>query len=321
MTEDTSPENLRKFLESDDPALVMMGLSMAKGGGVPDELLPTILKFYMWSDDKTIRAAAKSVFVKQAPDELKDFVKENWKPSYRTLSISGDKYPEIVKPFLGAFKTYDFALLEPLIKALEDIDWTVRYRAIVTLGGISPHYYTKTPHVVDYLVEPLIKVLEDEDEYGYVRSNAASVLGEIGDKRAVEPLIKALGDNVYVRYEALPLSGFYTGDRGKISRGAVLKMKKKKPVAVIVALGKIGDKRAVEPLIELLKDPTIGNRHERLEKAVEALGRIGDKRAVEPIIKALHDNIPLNDASAGAKWARNKILPRKQRPVVDWTYV
>ena len=31
MTEDTSPENLRKFLESDDPAMVRMGLSMAKG--------------------------------------------------------------------------------------------------------------------------------------------------------------------------------------------------------------------------------------------------------------------------------------------------
>ena len=29
MTDD--PENLRKFLESDDPAMVLMGLSMAKG--------------------------------------------------------------------------------------------------------------------------------------------------------------------------------------------------------------------------------------------------------------------------------------------------
>jgi hypothetical protein len=35
MTEDTSSENLRKFLESDDPALVRM----AKGAGVPDEML------------------------------------------------------------------------------------------------------------------------------------------------------------------------------------------------------------------------------------------------------------------------------------------
>ena len=31
MTEDTSPENLRKFLESDDPAPVQMGASMLKG--------------------------------------------------------------------------------------------------------------------------------------------------------------------------------------------------------------------------------------------------------------------------------------------------
>ena len=30
MTEDASPENLRKFLESDDPALVRMGISLAE---------------------------------------------------------------------------------------------------------------------------------------------------------------------------------------------------------------------------------------------------------------------------------------------------
>ena len=29
MTDDASPENLRKFLESDDPAMVRMGLSLA----------------------------------------------------------------------------------------------------------------------------------------------------------------------------------------------------------------------------------------------------------------------------------------------------
>ena len=34
MTEDTSPENLRKYLESDDPAMVRMGISMAKGADV-----------------------------------------------------------------------------------------------------------------------------------------------------------------------------------------------------------------------------------------------------------------------------------------------
>jgi hypothetical protein len=34
MTDDASPENLRKFLESDDPAMVRMGISLAKGAGV-----------------------------------------------------------------------------------------------------------------------------------------------------------------------------------------------------------------------------------------------------------------------------------------------
>ena len=38
MTDD--PENLRKFLESDDPAMVLMGLSMAKGTKVILEVVP-----------------------------------------------------------------------------------------------------------------------------------------------------------------------------------------------------------------------------------------------------------------------------------------
>ena len=34
MAEDTSPKNLRKFLENEDPAIVRMGISLAKGAGV-----------------------------------------------------------------------------------------------------------------------------------------------------------------------------------------------------------------------------------------------------------------------------------------------
>jgi hypothetical protein len=83
MTDDASPENLRKFLESDDSALVRMGLSMAKGAGVPDEILGEILWMYMFHDDKTIRAAAKSAFIKLAPEDAKQTVKDNWKASYR----------------------------------------------------------------------------------------------------------------------------------------------------------------------------------------------------------------------------------------------
>tara|TARA_Y100000588_G_scaffold210747_1_gene224884 strand:- start:53 stop:688 length:636 start_codon:yes stop_codon:yes gene_type:complete len=38
MVEDTSPENLRKFLESDDPAMVRKGLSMAKNIDLSENL-------------------------------------------------------------------------------------------------------------------------------------------------------------------------------------------------------------------------------------------------------------------------------------------
>jgi HEAT repeat protein len=51
------------------------------------------------------------------------------------------------------------------------------------------------------------------------------------------------------------------------------------------ALGKIGDTRAVDLLIEKLKDKKLLVRW----KAAEALGEIKDYRAVEPLIHVLND--------------------------------
>ena len=237
MTEDTSPENLRKFLESDVPALVRMGLSMSKGMGVPDELLPTILGLYMWNDDKTIRAAAKSFFNKYASKETQAKVKENWQVKYRTISVKNhfDKFPEAVRPFLEAFKSQDnFSIiaLEPLIKALEDEEWPVREDAARALGMIGDKR----------AVEPLIKMLGDKNKHD--RYSATIALGNIGDKRAVEPLIKALSDDeLWVRRNAAE------------------------------ALGEIGDKRAVEPLIKALEYKHWMVR----EIAVDALKKLGHK--------------------------------------------
>jgi len=56
MTEDASPENLRKFLESDDPALVRMGISLAKGAFYSAYLATSDSK---WKDayDEHVQAA------------------------------------------------------------------------------------------------------------------------------------------------------------------------------------------------------------------------------------------------------------------------
>ena len=239
MTDDASLENLRKFLESDDCAMVQMGLSMAKGSWVP-ELLPTILGLSMWDDDKTVRAAAKSVFNKYAPAEIQAKVKENWKPSYRTLPISGNRFPEIIRRLLELFNSQDdfakIALL-PLIKTLSDDEQGVRKSAARALEKIGKP-----------VVEHLIGVLSDD--YWWVRWHAARVLDKLGwvpetdEQRAayliasmdweslvewgapaVEPLIKTLSDEnekVYWaaaralrKFGAQGLQGFITAGKAE----------------------------------------------------------------------------------------------------------
>jgi HEAT repeat protein len=318
MTDDNSPENLRKFLESDDPAMVRMGLSMAKGAGVPDELLPTILRLYMWNDDKTIRAAAKSVFTKYAPAELQAKVKKNWKASYRTLSITGDKFPEAIRPFLEAFKSQDdFAEIvwrraEPLIKALQKGNW----QAASGLGKIGePAVELLIGFLSDengnYIaaralgqigdvraVEPLIRLLEVEDSS--IRSVAARALGSIGDMRAVEPLIRLLKDEeASVRGAAVRALGEIGDERAVEPLIGMLSDRQGISMGAVDAMGEIGGVRVVDLLIEMLSDTAMWPRWH----AARALGKIGDTRAVEPLIRLLGDDY-------AQKWGSPHHTPR-----------
>lgn len=107
-------------------------------------------------------------------------------------------------------------------------------------------------------VMPLITALNSDNET--IIWKAATILGEIGDKRAVEPLIALLLDESKDEY-----------DRGDY---------------VATALGKIGDARAVKPLI------TLASKHSEdilTGMSVRALGQIGDHEAVEPLISILED--------------------------------
>lgn len=103
-------------------------------------------------------------------------------------------------------------------------------------------------------VNGLIEALGYQDDHN-IRLAAASVLGRVGDSRAVEPLIDALDDQQGVNEVAA------------------------------LALGEIGDSRAVEPLINALGD----ENWEVRSSAAKALGKIGDDRAVEQLINLLRD--------------------------------
>jgi hypothetical protein len=113
-------------------------------------------------------------------------------------------------------------------------------------------------------VEPLIQVLEHPYFYvdGEVRVAVYEVLGQLGDRQAVEPLIRALGCSSSY--------SFYLNDR--------------EVVWACEALGRLGDRQAVEPLIKVLERPSYYGGH---KAACKALGWLGDRRAVKPLIQAL----------------------------------
>lgn len=134
-------------------------------------------------------------------------------------------------------------------------------------------------------VEPLIKVLEHD--ILFVRWEAAEALGKIGDTRAVEPLIQALGDKDWnIRKNAVWALG-KIGDARTVDSLIQTLEDRDRDVQeeTVTALGKIGGTRAVAPLIKVLRYPSPPARW----KAAEVLGKIGDTHAVEPLIKALSD--------------------------------
>lgn len=126
-------------------------------------------------------------------------------------------------------------------------------------------------------VKALIKALR-YTRNSDVRKNAASALGDLGDERAVEPLIEALKDeDKYVRKSAAEASG------------------------------KLGDERLVEPLIEALNDEDWFVQ----EKAAAALGKMGDTRAIGPLARLI-ESLEHERFRETARAALNAIKLRQQ---------
>ncbi len=119
------------------------------------------------------------------------------------------------------------------------------------------------------VLQPLVAALEDEDAC----AGAATGLGHLRAREAVEDLVEALQDEDAVR-------------------------------AAAEALGKIGDVRAVEPLIKVMRD--FFEDDATHAAAAKALGLIGAAEALDPLQEVMeNDKNPLvRDA---AREAYNKI--------------
>lgn len=118
--------------------------------------------------------------------------------------------------------------------------------------------FSRQPNVLELQreedVDGLIEALDYQDDHN-IRLAAATALGKIGDRRAVDPLIAALDD------------------QGRVKE------------VVVQALGEIGDPRAADPLITVLDD----RDWEVKSTAAKALGKIGEDRAIQPLIMILRE--------------------------------
>jgi HEAT repeat protein len=124
-----------------------------------------------------------------------------------------------------------------------------------------------------------VDLLKDPD--WVVRREAVITLGEMGDERCVEPLVRALRDGDWqVREAAIEALGAV----GSPAVDALLRQLRDWDIrrAAIRALGKVRDERVLEPLIGQLRSD------EFLEEAKEALVELGEP-AVERLVEALRD--------------------------------
>lgn len=193
--------------------------------------------------DNAIRAAAAqelgAIGDKRAIEPLIEALQAGWYPAIEPLGDIGD--PRAIEPLIDVIRSSDLLYY--------------RYNQ-------QPNYFPNDAmdalkKIGDPVMEKLISSLEATQD-DYEKANIIVVMGAMEDARAVEPLM-----------EYLPLHTSFWGD-GRIH------------ICMQEALVKIGSP-AVEPLIEVLEnyEPNI------YEEAIILLGRIGDTRAVEPLITAL----------------------------------
>ena len=129
-------------------------------------------------------------------------------------------------------------------------------------------------------------IVELQQEESWRRWVAAECLGEMKDRRAVEPLVQAILKEDTPRlllYEAAALKAIDDPHAEDLLLRAL--HDKKTRLLAIDALGRLQSKRAVEPIIAILRTP------DRYTTAVAtgALGEIKDARALDPLCVLLRN--------------------------------
>jgi HEAT repeat protein len=225
-------------------------------------------------------------------------------PLLMALSDSDAGVVMMAAKALGALKEH--RAVDPLIALLGSVNGPTRAYAAEALGLIAD------PRACKALRARL------NDDYWWAAQQAATSLGLLGDKDAAEPLIALLrereeygrtaprGDIGFVDIGRVPDDSTSDEGGGRITAQVgdgmwffdVTYPGLTRPVdsflyegfepvaeAAAEALGRLRDPRAVDVLVEVLKDQPNGVQN----NAIRALGRIGDARAIVPLKAILDD--------------------------------
>ena len=218
--------------------------------------------------------------------------------------------------------------VEPLIEAMEKADQQLRDLFQIALGTIEPDWRSlpAVDHAVDRMITGMrsadfrealsryrtVQALSDLDPEWRdrvaaeetrqhfrgllgagdtdARRQAAQVLGEIGDRRALPSLLAAANDpSRDVRYAVIQALGEIGDETATPVLVEALKSRDPGIVsAVALALGNLGDSWAVGPLTAVLTNPDTSVQVFRLG-AVQTLGALKSETSVKPLVGMLGD--------------------------------
>jgi len=280
------------FKKSPDPNMKKMGVSMKKGE-ISDDALGIVLWMYMFHEDANIRSQAKKVFLMSAPDDAKKVVKENWKASYRKIPSWRESNIDNISNLATKLEKTPISLFTSLINYLtagvkinkqsKKLENEIKKLRAVSIRNKKPFpiHLKKLQEEFQDLTLANQKLKDKTASIptpftSFVEAVVVS-LEKIGDKRAVPVLIK-----LFRKQEGLRTDGKSSDTR------------RLPPSLFIKALVKIGDKRAIKPIInELAQDmkrylyATRSSPSAIRNEALAAIVKFGDSCAVKPLIKLI----------------------------------
>lgn len=271
----------------DDENAAIRATAAVALGNLGDEKAAEPLVKMLTSYDVALGALAADSLIKLSsskatPPLIKTLASRNWRARAQAARVLGYLRPEsainALIPLLGdpaaparyyscqALSKMGSAAVNPMIEALKkDLRGANRYGVALALATIGKDS-----------VDGLCRLLTDTDES--LRVLAATVLAEIADQRAIDPLVLALDDERFIVRASVATA---LGRLGPAALPQILdslqsKISPKRRAAAALALKALGLRQAAPALVAALSDKEDTVR----ANAAEALSVLGDNSVV-----------------------------------------